>query len=416
MFINPTVFILGAGASWHYGYPTGEKLVGNIILMATRLRDYCRHRLQSGQTVQVLPVYIEQRLKVSLGGAAANEAREQVAVECDALISRLNSVQPLLIDHFLAWNESLQPIGKLMIAAAILECEAAWVQARANQNRRLDFAASPIRPTNDEINRLDIKRYQDQWYRFIVHKFVCGCEKSADLFKNNVHFVTFNYDCSLEHYLYQALNAIDILSNKDVTSFLSDGRIIHVYGSVHRGIPTDADIIQSGVASALGSPFSAPLNFDLAFAPRKMFLDQCLSASENLRTIDPIDKEAEGEALETARSWISDAGVVYMLGYGFDRNNNRRIGIEPILDNSHGPSGKCVMFTNFGDMDTINKRTSKLFFGNYGGFLEQKIHGDPFVGNYVEKSTRNVYDALEQDFDALENELIGSTKLKDVGL
>jgi hypothetical protein len=27
MFINETAFFIGAGASWHYGYPTGEKLV-----------------------------------------------------------------------------------------------------------------------------------------------------------------------------------------------------------------------------------------------------------------------------------------------------------------------------------------------------------------------------------------------------
>ena len=31
MFKSPTVFILGAGASWHYGYPTGEELVKRII-------------------------------------------------------------------------------------------------------------------------------------------------------------------------------------------------------------------------------------------------------------------------------------------------------------------------------------------------------------------------------------------------
>src|ERR1700731_5511217 len=31
MFSQPTVFILGAGASWHYGYPTGETLVKKVI-------------------------------------------------------------------------------------------------------------------------------------------------------------------------------------------------------------------------------------------------------------------------------------------------------------------------------------------------------------------------------------------------
>jgi hypothetical protein len=298
-----------------------------------------------------------------------------------------------------------------MIAAAILECEAVWPQLQANQNRRLDFIQLPLRPLNDEVNRLDVTRYRDQWYRFVVHKLVYGCEMSSDLFKNNVTFITFNYDNSLEYHLYKALTSIDLLAPSDVQRFLSDGRIVHVYGSVHDGIPTDGDVAQLGVAATLGSPFASPLNFSTEFEPRKAFLDQCLTASENIRTIDPADKETDGAVLETARTWISNASVAYILGYGFDRSNSRRIGIDPTLDNSRDASGKCVMFTNFGDIDTINKKASKLFFGSYGGFLGHSIHGEPLRGDYVEKSTKNVYDALEQDFDALESDLIAGSRV-----
>ena len=34
MFNRKTVFVLGAGASWHYGYPTGEGLIEKIVLRA----------------------------------------------------------------------------------------------------------------------------------------------------------------------------------------------------------------------------------------------------------------------------------------------------------------------------------------------------------------------------------------------
>jgi len=37
MFNRKTVFILGAGASWHYGYPTGEELVRKVIAAAASL-------------------------------------------------------------------------------------------------------------------------------------------------------------------------------------------------------------------------------------------------------------------------------------------------------------------------------------------------------------------------------------------
>jgi hypothetical protein len=40
VFKNPTVFILGAGASWHYGYPTGEDLVKMVIQRADAAADY----------------------------------------------------------------------------------------------------------------------------------------------------------------------------------------------------------------------------------------------------------------------------------------------------------------------------------------------------------------------------------------
>jgi hypothetical protein len=243
------------------------------------------------------------------------------------------------------------------------------------------------------------------------------------LLKNNVHFITFNYDTSLEYHLYKALTSIDLLRSADVEQFLGYNRIIHVYGSVHRpdvegpGLlwlpPVDEHAIDLSVAQTLGQPFASPLNHADEFSPRKTFLDLCLGASANLRTIDPHDKEEDQESLTRARQWIADSGLVYILGYGFDRNNNRRIGIEPLLSNSPKNSGKSVMFTNFGDINTINKSASHLIYGNYESFTgeRQSIHGDPLNGNYVEKSVRTVYEALEKDFYALEGELIATTNI-----
>ena len=359
MFVNSTVFVLGAGASWHYGYPTGEGLVESVISMADRFSSYCEHRLQSGQTVQIIPKYVEQRIVGSKGGSGAKVGWQSVQKECQVLCDRLKAVRPLLIDNFLAWNESLRPIGKLMIAAVILECEANWFRERANQNRRLTSANPPI--ADQRMNR-------DDWYRFIVHKLVYGCSESENLFNNDVHFITFNYDTSLEYHLYRALTSIDLLRNTNVEKLLGDDRIIHVYGSVHRpdighiGVPrlfwcppTDADAIDWTTAQKLGRPFASPLNHADEFSPRKDFLDCCLGVSANLRTIDPHDKDKDQEALTRARQWIADARVVYILGYGFDQNNNRRIGIDPLLRSSSGGAGKSVMFTNFGDINTINR-------------------------------------------------------------
>jgi hypothetical protein len=371
MIDNSTVFVLGAGASWHYGYPTGHELVKNVIEMAERFSSYCKQRIECGQVVQVIPDYVQERISCDRGGAI--EGWNKAVAECQLLIKRLQAVRPLLIDHFLAWNESLRPIGKLMIAAAILECEAA-------------------------------KGYKTlPWDRFIVHKLVYGCGKSADLFKNDVHFITFNYDASLEYHLYDALTSLDIIEEADAQQFLTKDRIIHTYGCVHPSIPTDRDLVDITVARGLGHAFAEPLTVAKEFEPRKLFLDRCLSAAENLKTIDPHDKEQDEASLIRAQKWIEGAGVIYILGYGFDANNNRRIGLS-------SAKGKVVMLTNFGDRNTINKKASMLLTGTLGNFSTLTPVGDP-TRSYYEKSVRNVYEAFEKDFEPLEGELLGSTKI-----
>jgi hypothetical protein len=267
-------------------------------------------------------------------------------------------------------------------------------------------------PSLSELARLDITKYRDDWYRFVIHKLAYGCKESSDLLKNDVHFVTFNYDTSLEYNLFQGLRSIDLFELADVDKFLQHDRIVHVYGSVHASIPSDADAIDLDTAGNLGGEFMSPLYPDREFQPKKLFLDRCLEASANLLTVDPHDKEDDVGSLKTARNWIENSGLVYILGYGFDRSNNQRIGIEPLLRNTQPKtSGKCVMFTNFDDLNTINKSAAFLFYGEYDQFLNRSILGFPRGGDYIEKSTRTVYEALEKDFYALESELIALSKI-----
>jgi hypothetical protein len=373
MIENSTVFVLGAGASWHYGYPTGDELVKRVIEMAERFSSYCKRRVNYGEVSQAIPEYVEQKIDPPRGAHEITEAWNTVDRECRLLMRRLHAVSPVLIDHFLAWNASLRPIGRLMIAAVILECEAG-------------------------------KGYRQPWYRFIVHKLVYGCGKSGDLLENDIHFITFNYDASLEYHLYEALISLDIIDKADAHHFLSDDRIIHTYGCVHSKIPTIKDFVDVSVARALGGDtLTKPLILSRDLEPRKLFLDRCLSASLNLKTIDPHDKEKDEASLVRARQWIENAGVVYILGYGFDANNNRRIGLSSAI-------GKVVMFTNFGDRNTINKRASKLLTSTLDNFSSLTPIGDP-TRSYYEKSIRNVYEAFEKDFEPLEGELTGSTKI-----
>ena len=304
--------------------------------------------------------------------------------ECWELIERISTARPLLIDYFLGWNETLRSIGKLMIAGVILECEA------------------------NSIN-LNAKR-RDDWYRFVVHKIVSGCNASADIFKNKVHFVTFNYDVSLEYHLYRALSSIDLFNSADVMNFIRDERIIHVYGSVNEEMPVDA-VVDHLTAQNLGDAFVSPISHEKEFGVRKEFPDQCFIASKAIRTIDPHEKVANEVALKKVSEWVNNAGVVYILGYGFDDVNSRRIGIDKTLFLNLGqPGAKVIMFTNFENRNTINKKASRLLFRKHAEFLDRSALGDPLT-KYAEKSIRDVYGALQMDFDPLDEMLTGSTDI-----
>jgi hypothetical protein len=137
------------------------------------------------------------------------------------------------------------------------------------------------------------------------------------------------------------------------------------------------------VARGLGDKFVEPLTFAKDFEPRKVFLDRCLSAADNLKTIDPHDKEDNETLLVRAREWIKNAGVIYILGYGFDANNNQRIGLSSAKEGSN----KTVMFTNFRDLNTINKKASKRFFEDRAHFSNSSPHGQP-KNSYFEKHTQ----------------------------
>jgi hypothetical protein len=230
MFHVPTVFILGAGASWHYGYPTGEELVKMVVERAKAAERYFSSLFNTMTgLMDDFPLYIREQRPSNVSEArhllqvAANDAKE--------LASRLRQVNPLVIDYFLGQNPSLQRMGTLLIAWIILECEAAYHKVGANINRRKLQANSPNPTTRFIYSDDELKLFKDDWYRFIIHKLVMGYTKPPELLSNEVTFITFNYDVSLERSLYNGLRSIEFLNPPDrewVDMFLGSNRIIPV--------------------------------------------------------------------------------------------------------------------------------------------------------------------------------------------
>jgi hypothetical protein len=103
MFSNKTVFILGAGASWHYGYPTGEQLVKEVIRRAGLLEDFCRRSAINPINVH-RPKFLERHLVQPASIENIVYAWKASEEECRQIAARLRQVDPLVIDYFLGQN------------------------------------------------------------------------------------------------------------------------------------------------------------------------------------------------------------------------------------------------------------------------------------------------------------------------
>ena len=403
---NPrkTAFILGAGASWHYGYPTGDKLVKKVINKARFTSKHIYSILENASATANLPKYVIRNSPAPNSGGLNGMKNDwkRALQECEDLVARLTTVDPIVIDYFLGQNPRLSDIGKLMIAWILLECEAIYLRYQINNNRREFLIESENRHSNE--NEFLKTAYTDNRYRFLVHKLVTGCADGNDLLRNNVSFVTFNYDVSLEYELYRSLKAISQFSEGNVIDkFFEGDRFIHVYGKIRQNVTDD---LPHKTLDLFAKPIIEPtpvLNFLELCQEFNSLLDVSYEASKTIRTIAPHEKTTSGE-IEKAQNAIMEANCVYILGYGFDENNSRLLNLHDSLHIGK-VEGKTILFTNFNDHNLVNKKASRVITGSPRAMLT----GAPEItrtelGSSSEKSKRTVYDALAFDFDSPEED------------
>lgn len=187
----PTLFILGAGASSPYGYPTGSELRTDIIKKSS---DYFAG--------------MQSIIRLSTGNSY--KIQEIISRFVDTF-----SESPLeSIDKYLSLNPGIAPYGKMAITLSILNCE---------RNSTL--------PGN-------IKNPSRDWFFYLFNRMMDGLIYPGGYKKfreNKVAFITFNYDRSLEFFLY---NGFYNSFHQDKDEFIGNIEeyvpfpIIHVYGQV----------------------------------------------------------------------------------------------------------------------------------------------------------------------------------------
>jgi hypothetical protein len=194
MITENTVFILGAGASVPYGYPTGAGLRKDIC------QKFVKRIISMGNKISHPP---DSEVRAIL---------EKARPFCEAFFK---SSTPS-IDLFLNRNRHFSEIGKMAISASILEAE---------------------RTSHFREDMPDEYKLQD-WYSYLFRKMTEDLIEPGsykDFGGNQVTFITFNYDRSLEHFLYESLSsAFNSAPENEITSQLNWIKFYHVYGVIDK--------------------------------------------------------------------------------------------------------------------------------------------------------------------------------------
>lgn len=171
---NTVVFVLGAGASMPYDYPSGEGLVNSIKTM------------DEGQIYEFVvesPQYTTDHVKQFVN---------------DLYQAGINS-----IDRFLQRRVEYSNVGRTMIAYHLMEFE---------------------KPGTLHTPR------KDRWYPYLYNEILLA-DSPDEFVQNRVSFITYNYDRSLETYFFQALKAGFGLTDQKAAEYVLRIPIIHVHGS-----------------------------------------------------------------------------------------------------------------------------------------------------------------------------------------
>ncbi len=243
------VLVLGAGASLDYGYPTGSELRQKIL-------DIDR---STAKRAGIIRERFEER-----------DMRSLVAFQESFRTSQMYSV-----DAFLGRRPKFSEMGKWCIAAVLLACE-----------------------NSDKL--FSEKDKKDHWYQYLLNRLVT--KDWVDLTFNDLSIVSFNYDRSLEHFLYVALQSAYGKSADDAAEKLKALRIVHVYGALSKELPNSENY----------------LRYD-----GKTSMEKVQAAASEILVIP--EGRAENPTFEKAREWLSNAQQIAFLGFGFDPINVARL-------------------------------------------------------------------------------------------
>lgn len=287
-----TVLLLGAGASIPFGFPSGQNLVD---IICTRLSF---NTLQAKTNVEKLFIEGWRRAFIIL---EQSFSKKRLSTFTDRLLNSGESS----VDAFL---ESQEPefveIGKAAITASLLPCE-------LEKTLFMYFMETRRRPG-------DTEEQSKNWYQYLWGELNAPFEQFEE---NKLSIVTFNYDRSLEHYLFTALkNKYPGKSNEEYAEKIQSIPIIHVHGKLG---PLSWELPNSDFETVV--PYdSMTANFGMSVKDtedyQRIWFD---TAQSSIKVIH--EGTDESEEFKQAHELITKAQQLYFLGFGYHPTNLRRL-------------------------------------------------------------------------------------------
>ena len=330
MINNDTVLVLGAGASIDYGFPSGEQLIENII-------NYLEGKIQA------LPHKKRIFVALILYKHFQKNKTEKTLRDCyrtvEEFISTFKNASPASIDDFLDKNtrEEFKIIGKICVVIAISRCEdsetdfmTAWKDTGTSHRYFNELHDSASR-SNYTLPRGHLELIRG-WYNFLWKKIYEG---NIENNLSKLTFITFNYDRSLERFLYTRLINLLNLKEDDAIELFNESVVIHhVYGQLgflkwqkDCKVINDYKTLDFGLLRARLDSFrvidTERFADNLNALPSKLakeendYLDKILSITGEIKTYTEAVKQPHPKISKR----ILNATRIFFLGFGYHKQN-----------------------------------------------------------------------------------------------
>lgn len=189
---------------------------------------------------------------------------------------------------------------------------------------------------------------EDDWYTYLWREHMFDTDYESFRRNLKVSFITFNYDRSLEHFMFNAIQKTYNRSDEEVKCIIEQMNIIHLYGSL------------------------GPLKWQDAYGYQYSNTDDVRRLLLCIDEIHILQNERE-QHFHKAKEIIAQAENVIFMGFGYDPINIDRLDVATIVR-------KNIIGTTYGYTDEEENRRLSILRAKQGvNIRTKKLTNLPFL-------------------------------------